>query len=139
MSTKSTRNNKYNNNSKILTSTIIGSFAGIISCALLLIICALALTKSSGIPHLAVSPLVMIVAGMGAFIGGYVSALISKQNGMMCGLICGFIMFLILFIASLITVRTALSMNTIVRLLLMLLTGAIGGILGVNKRKKIKY
>ena len=132
-------NKSQNNNSKVLKSAVIGSFVGVGLCIVLLILSALALTKSSGIPHLAVSPLVMIIAGVGAFGGGYISAGIAKQNGMLCGIMCGFIMFIILFIAGLVAARTTLTMATVVRFILMLLAGAVGGIVGVNKRQKIKY
>ena len=137
MAKKSTRNK--NNTENFVKSIIIGSFLGIILCIALLFLSAFVLTKSSNIPHLAVSPLVMMIAGCGAFAGGYIGARILKQNGMLCGMVCGFVMFVILFIAGLVTVRESLSLTTLIRLLLMLLTGAVGGILGVNKRKKIKY
>ena len=130
--------NNYSNSGNIRTikSVMTGVFCGISICVLFLIFMAFLITKSNNFPHTIIPPLMIIIAGIGAFAGGYISARISSEKGMMCGMICAFLMFILLFIAGLISVREAITMMTVIRLLAMLLTGAIGGIIGVNKRKR---
>lgn len=121
----------------IIRSVLIGSLTGILICVFLLILCAFMFTKSNNLPYVMVQPMTIAIAGIGAFAGGYCSARVSMERGMMCGMMCGFIMFVAMFIAGLISVRESLTMITVIRFTLMLLTGAIGGIVGVNKRKKV--
>lgn len=116
----------------------IGTLSGLATCSLLLISLAFIFTKSSNPPHSVVDPLTITIAGIGAFVGGYFSSRISKENGMMYGMICAFIMFLFIFISGLISVRESITMSTLIRCILMLISGAVGGIIGVNKRSKRK-
>ena len=118
----------------MLKAIAIGSLCGLICCSLLLIFLAFIFTKSSNPPHTLVEPLMMVATGIGTFIGGYISSIISKEKGMLCGILCGFLMFIFIFIAGLISVRESLTILTLVRLSIMLVSGALGGIIGVNKR-----
>lgn len=121
---------------KYIKPIALGTFLGIISCGLLLTLLAIIFTKSSSPPHYLVEPIIIILSGLSALIGGYSSAKISGKSGMAYGIICSFIMFIFIFIAGLILVREPLTMLTLIRLLSMLTCGSIGGIIGVNKRKK---
>lgn len=114
----------------------LGTLLGVITCSLLLTLLALIFTKSSSPPHSLVEPIMLISAGIGAFTGGYSSARIARKSGMFYGMICSFIMFIFIFTAGLVSVRDSLTMLTIIRLLIMLTCGSIGGIIGVNKKVK---
>lgn len=134
---KNKNNYSNNDNIRIIRSTATGAFCGISVCVLLLIIISFLITKSSNFPHMITQPLMIIIASLGSFSGGYISARISSEKGMMYGMLCGFLMFILLFLAGLISVRESITMTTAIRLFAMLLSGAVGGIIGVNKRKRV--
>ena len=121
-------------NRKIIRAIFAGTLSGVVLCGVLLAAAAFLFTKSSNIAHTVVEPLVLIFAGIGAFVGGYISSRISGEKGMMYGLTCGFLMFVLFFIGGLIAAGESITMVTLIRFLLMLLTGSVGGIVGVNKR-----
>ena len=77
----------------------------------------------------------MSSAAIGSFIGSYIAVRISKINGMLYGMACGFVLFVILFIGSLIIAREPLTMMVAIKAILLILVGAIGGIIGVNKKR----
>ena len=130
------RNNLGYSSTKYLKPIGIGILSGLSTCSLLLIFIAFIFTKSSNPPHSVVDPMMLIVTGIGAFAGGYFSSRMSKEKGMMYGMICAFTMFVFIFIAGLISVRESITMTTLIRFILMLICGAVGGIIGVNKRMK---
>ncbi len=119
---------------KMIKALFAGTLSGVILCAILLALSAFLFTKSGSVPHTVVEPLVLILAGIGAFVGGYVSGRISSESGVLYGLVCGFLIFIVFFVCGLIAVRESVTMVTLIRCLLMLLAGSIGGIIGVNKK-----
>ena len=81
-----TRSTVYNSvNARAIKSLLIGIFFGIIFCAGLLALLAFLFTKNGSIPHVVVGPVVVTLAGLGAFLGGYISSRIMKEKGMMYG------------------------------------------------------
>lgn len=112
---------------------IIGTISGGLSCAGLLLLSAFLITKSGSMPDNLTTVLMIILTGIGTFIGGYISGKISHEKGMLYGITCGFVMFVLFFLGGFMTAQNSVSMLTVIRLFTMLLTGAIGGIMGVNK------
>ena len=116
----------------VLLGTIIGTFFSI----LMLVISSFLFVKSQNIPASVITPTTMFIIALSTFISGYVSARILKNNGLFWGMIAGFMMFSVVFIAGLMTFGGEISTLVLVKLTLMLLMGAIGGIAGVNKKTK---
>lgn len=116
----------------VLLGTIMGTFFSIV----ILVVSSFLFVKSQNIPTSVVTPLTMFIIALGAFISGYVSARILRNNGLFWGIISGFIMFIIVFISGLMISEGEISTLSLVKLTLMLLMGAIGGITGVNKKVK---
>ena len=75
---------------------------------------------------------------IGAFVGGLFAALLHKSKGMIIGICVGFIMFLIITVVSLIVSGGGITLNTPLRLVIMSILGAVGGIVGVNRSAKRK-
>ena len=115
---------------------VVGDIIGTLICIALTVIASFLFVKSKHIPQAMLTPLTIAIAAIGAFIGSYVTVRISKINGMLYGMASGFILFVILFISSLIIAREPLTMMTAIKAILLVLVGAIGGIIGVNKRSK---
>lgn len=116
----------------ILSGTIMGTFFSILT----LVISSFLFVKSQNISATVITPLTMFTIALGAFIGGYITARIIKSNGLFWGMIAGFVMFSVVFIAGLMISNGEISTLVLVKLTLMLLMGAIGGIAGVNKKSK---
>lgn len=116
----------------ILSGTIMGTFFSILT----LVISSFLFVKSQNISATVITPLTMFAITLGAFISGYITARIIKSNGLFWGMIAGFVMFSVVFIAGLMISNGEISTLVLVKLTLMLLMGAIGGIAGVNKKSK---
>lgn len=114
----------------------IGVLSGLTLCGTLLFILAFAFVKSSSISESLMEPIMLISSGIGTFMGGYFSSRLSKEKGLIYGLLCAFLMFVFVFIAGLASVRTPLSLLTLIRLFIMLFCGGLGGIIGVNKKHR---
>ena len=104
----------------------------------LLMTCAVCgvMTLTSGIPY-AAAPYILLIAGsVGIFCGAYCCTAINKSRGMILGLVCGALVFIIFFVASLSTGET-ITLVTLLRLIVLLIGGMLGGIKGVNKSEKL--
>jgi putative membrane protein (TIGR04086 family) len=75
---------------------------------------------------------------VGTFFGGYIYSGKRAQNGLINGILIAFALFLPITVISLIFCNVNFGFLTFLHLLIMLLSGAIGGIFGVNFSKKIK-
>lgn len=79
----------------------------------------------------------LVIGSFGSLIGGYVSARITKMNGMIIGSIVGATTFVIILIAGIISGDT-ISYILLLKLIMFVICGALGGIKGVNKKDKLK-
>lgn len=119
-----------------LMSIIFGTFFGTVFCALMLVAFSLMFLKVQNIPIDIIPYIVIAIAGLGAFVGAYFTARMSGEKGMLYGILSGALLFVVLFISGMVAVREPVTTITLVKSTLMLLTGAIGGIIGVNKRRR---
>jgi len=77
---------------------------------------------------------VLILAG---FSGGYPAARSIRKNGLQVGLICGASLSVLLFLLSGVIFDTA-GWQFITKMLIVTASAAIGGVLGVNSRRKYR-
>ena len=132
----------YKDNSKliILRSVLIGVLVGIAVCSVLIVLLSFLLVKMGQLPTNTVYILLQIIGALSAFLGGYTAVRIYKSMGLLLGVSTAFIMFLIVFLIGISTSVESVSMLSLTKLVAMLCAGAVGGILSVNKRKKVgKY
>ncbi|MBR6045865.1 MAG: TIGR04086 family membrane protein [Ruminococcus sp.] len=108
---------------------------GILVILVIVLLFSYILTKTD-LPESVVSAVTACALCAGAYAGGYVCAKKNRRCGLLMGMICGGIIFLVLFVASLILVRSAEGTSGGGKLILVLLFGAVGGIVGVNGRSK---
>ena len=76
--------------------------------------------------------------GFRAFAAGFFAAKVSKKNGLLFGAISGLLLFILFLLAGVIAFHGAPVLTTLTRLAVMVLAGAIGGLLSVSKKSKIK-
>ncbi|MBQ4333001.1 MAG: TIGR04086 family membrane protein [Clostridia bacterium] len=114
---------------------LVGLCVGVLCCTLLLLLAALAI-RSVEIPRAAVTPLATVAAGIGAFAGGLAAALAAGRRGLVMGALCGILLFVIILLAGLARATGIDPGYAAIKLAVLTVAGAIGGVLGVNRKRR---
>ena len=113
----------------------VGVIVGVLVTAMVLFCGAFVMSKvdfpQSGIPIVGIIALVF-----GGFVAGFVVARLTRSKGLLYGLLCGFIIFFICVFCELIFMGGELGALAMYKAGICTISGMIGGVLGVNKRKK---
>lgn len=120
---------------KLLRPVFIGACVGAVCCLLLLLLMS-AVMAATDVPKSVVTPMAVVAAAVGAFIGGITAARIAKEKGLLIGAACGLLLFLVVLIAGFAVLKDIRGTYVLVKLLVLIGCGAVGGILGVNLRKR---
>ena len=115
-----------------------GTAAGAAVIMLLILLFTFAFVKLRQVPQAAAVPLTIAAASAGAFVGGCVSGGIARQKGILYGFSSGLLLFVLLFLCGVILVREPLAPAAFIKLALMIFFGVAGGILGVNRRSRVR-
>ena len=118
-----------------LRPVLVGVAVGLIGCIALLMLMAL-IVQSVAVPRAAILPLAIIAAAIGAFLAGLTAAAIAKQKGLLLGAVCGLVLWLLILLAGVARYEGVSGGNAVVKLAALVLSGGIGGVLGVNLRKR---
>jgi putative membrane protein (TIGR04086 family) len=103
----------------------------------LLSITSVIMTSTGILNNTVLEILLTLISGLSSFAAGFVCSKIIKIRGLYNGLLCGFIFFLILFCAGMTILDGDFSIFTFLKLAACLIGGAIGGIIGLNKKEKL--
>ena len=114
---------------------LIGLCTGVLCCTLLLLLAALAI-RSVDVPRAAVTPIALAAAGISALVAGLAAALAAGRRGLVTGLICGVLLALLLLIAGSARSGSIDPGYTTLRTAILTVAGAIGGVLGVNRKRR---
>lgn len=90
------------------------------------------------IPHKLFSYLSTFACGLGSLSGGFLAAKLLKEKGLVFGISVGATMAVLLFIIGAMFQGLEIGIFMYIRTTAVLLSGAFGGILGVNTKKKRK-
>ena len=82
------------------------------------------------------TPFASISAAAGCLISSFFASRRFGSGGLLNGVICGGVTFVITLLISLWLDKGGLTVNTLFNLIIMLLSGLIGGIWGVNQKQK---
>ena len=115
-----------------------GSAAGAAVIMLLILLLTVLFVKMRRVPQAAAVPLTIAAASVGSLVSGYVAGRISQQKGILYGFSAALLLFALLFLCGVIIVRETLAPAMFIKLGLMVLFGIIGGILGVNRKSKVR-
>lgn len=115
-----------------------GVISGLFTCVVLILLISTVFSQSQTTPNKFFYYFMLLCPIIGSFFSGYVSAYVLKEKGMILGLISSFLMFVFIFFVGLIFSGENLSIITFIRFVSMLISGAVGGIISVNKKKKNK-
>lgn len=120
---------------RIARPIVIGACVGAISCLLVLLVMA-AVMAAQNIPKAAVTPMAIVSAAFGSFIGGIVSAKISGEKGLLYGAGAGLLLYVVVIIAGFAVLQDVRGTTILVKLAVMVASGAVGGIIGVNLKRR---
>lgn len=118
-------------------AVLFGTVCGLLITIILLCILSAVVLTSGLLPEELTNIITVILLGMGVFCGGFISSRITKSAGLIVGLITGFTVFLLVTIIGLTRSNESVTYITLIRLIATLIAGALGGIIGVNKKEKI--
>ncbi len=127
---------KGNNFVEAMKAVLLGSVVGSVVCAVFLVLFAFLFVAVKSVPQSIVQIVAIICASLGAFVAGYISIRIYKSKGLIYGAASGLLLFIILTIIAFIVSRDKFTYITAIRLLVMLFSGALGGVLGVNQKRR---
>lgn len=131
-------NNVFGLNVNIWRSLIFGVIAGAIAITATLFLMAFLMT----VRDFSVSSAALmscIAVAIGSLCGGFSAAKRMGSKGMIVGTLTGCVIFILLLIASLIATHTGFTYFSLIKAVIVIISGALGGILGVNMTKKQKY
>ena len=117
---------------------IFGVLSAVLITAVLLCLSAVVLNMMPSIPYGITDYLTTAAAGLGALTGSYIASAITRNRGLIIGLLCGFIMLVIIIAIGLSNGGNDVSVMTAIRSAVLLICGAVGGILGVNRKEHIR-
>ena len=120
----------------LLKTLIVGLVSGMLVCVLFLVLFASVFVKLGSIPQNLINVFALIAAALGAFAAGYIALRIFKEKGLYFGATCGSLVFLIFTISGFFVSGESISSFTFIKLLLLVFFGALGGVLGTNKRRR---
>ena len=118
----------------LLRPVAIGLCVGVVCCTLCLLLAAL-LLNTVDVPQGAVAPLAVCAAGLGAFAAGVAAALATGCRGLMWGAVCGGLLYLVLLLAGLIRTGSIDGGYALIKMAVLTLCGALGGLLAVNRKR----
>lgn len=119
---------------RIVRPLLWGTLSGIVTCLLVLLLMA-AVLAAGDIPKAAVTPLAVAAAVIGSAVGGFVTARLRGENGLLFGAACGLALFVLVMAVGFTLLHQIRGGYVLLKLVLMLIAGAVGGILGVNRRR----
>lgn len=121
-----------------IRAIVIGAVAGAALCAVLLAVCALAFVSSENIPHDFLPAFIIAVSVISSFFAGFITAKISKQRGLIYGSMAGLLLFVLFLISGLAASQNTVNSEAFLRFVIMLLSGAIGGLVAVSSKSRRK-
>ncbi len=129
---------KNSETSKIIRSLLLGCAVGIGMSAALLSLCAILFVKFGSLPLDYLPLITTFIGAAGSFSAGYASVRLYRKRGLLIGICAGFVLFLTVFLTGLVKGLETDLVGAFIKCCVFIVVGAIGGILSVNKRIKVK-
>ncbi len=123
---------------RIIRALLLGAAFGTAICAAMLALSAMILVKAGTLPEKALPILTVFIGAVSAFFSGYITVSAYKKRGLLLGCIAGFVIFFIILIIGIANNTDSNLANALTKGIIMTVTGGIGGVVKVNKKKKAK-
>jgi putative membrane protein (TIGR04086 family) len=115
-----------------------GVLVSLATSMIMLLLFALVMTVKN-VPQSVVPTLTAASIAIGSFAGGFTGARIHKKSGLLVGIVIGLCMYALLMLAALVLQSKGVDLTTMIKLVVSIISGGIGGIIGVNAHKKRNY
>lgn len=125
--------------SKKIRAAILSTLAAMATAMVLLMVLSLLLSKLYTLPKSALPVLTTVIACAAVFLGGLLSSMLLKERGLINGVIVAVIFSVILFGVSIFVFETELGFSALTKFAAILMSGILGGILGVNRKSRVKF
>ncbi len=122
----------------LVKAVVFGSVCGMLVTVILMCVFAAIIMAGGLLPAEITNYIGVGILSCGTFFGGFVTSKITKSAGLVVGIITGFIIFLIITAMGMAKSDEALTVLTLVRFILLVIFGGVGGIFGLKKREKIR-
>lgn len=106
---------------------------------LLLSLAALMVCRSGSLPRDALPLITTAIACGAVFLGGLTASLSARERGLLLGLGVGLLFLLCAGLVSVWLFQVEPGPGSVAKIAAVLLSGAIGGILGANRKAKVKF
>jgi putative membrane protein (TIGR04086 family) len=113
----------------------ISLICGIVVSVILLFVFALWITFNDT-PQRIIDPLAIFALSAGAFAAGFVCTRIVRRKGVIYGAVCGLCLSVLVILAGFFTGAGGIGVAGLFRVIFVMLCAMIGGVSGVNVRKK---
>ena len=114
----------------------IGTLAGAFLCAALMAACAAGFSASGRLPQQMIYAVTLAIIAISSFFSGFVAAKLARERGLLLGGLSALLLAIIFLLCGLLILKQVLTANAATKLLIMVISGAIGGILSVNRKGK---
>ena len=121
----------------LIKAVLFGTVCGLLVTVILVCILSAIVMTSGLLPTELTNYITLALLALGAFSGGFITSRITKSAGLVAGLITGFSIFILITITGLTKSDDPVSLLTLIRLVALLVSGGVGGIVGLKRKERI--
>lgn len=124
---------------KWIKAMLLSALATLLAAMLLLSAAAFVVCRGGALPRSSLALITTLIACGAVFLGGLLPALSLREKGLLLGLGAGALFLVCAGLVTLLVFRTQPDPASAGKAAAVLLSGAIGGILGANRKRKVKF
>ena len=121
----------------LIKDVLFGTVCGLLVTVILICILSAIVMTSGLLPTKLTNYITLALLALGAFSGGFITSRITKSAGLVVGLITGFAIFVLIMITGLTNSDDPVTVLTLIKFAALLVSGGIGGIVGLKRKERI--
>ena len=115
----------------VMTSVVLGA----VVCIGVLLLLSFILSVRN-IPQSLINPMAIFSISVGALVSGFACAKFMRRNGLAYGALCGVVFCFVVMLASFGVSDNGFGLTALFKIVFMMLSAMLGGVLGVNTRQR---
>ncbi len=120
-----------------IKAILFGIVCGLLITVIFMCLFSVIIITSGLLPTDITNYIVIAILSIGILFGSCIATKITNSAGLVIGLIVGFSIFILITMFGLLKSNEPVTILTLIRLIAGLLSGAVGGIIGLRKKEKI--
>lgn len=125
------KRNRYRLRKTKYYSIVFSTVCGVMLIFFMILLLAFA-RYGADIPAMALSVMLSLTLCGGGFLSGYLHGRTKRHKGILCGVKCGMILYTVIFVSGIFYLGTVPQLKFLQYLPLLCISGATGGVVGVN-------